>query len=312
MYRKKPNYFLIETLLPLKKKDMIYPRYGELERKIPDRLTNNLSAVSALYIYTGTPPHGYGTQAPNVAETVNRSYEYNRKRENKDMLIGDFKVERMQWEKRDGRFPHDKIHGNYIPFVVKEMTENFLMKYCTHIDATVDEIWKFFINTNSDILTKGRQTFCPFSNQSVTAVQAYETAYNFLKENTGEKGFGCLEWIQAFLSLYENESLKYTKIETEETESRKFNKATKQHITKTTRKGKRVTKKSKGLTESRKLMREYCCRFASYIKHKERGKKDRRAIASPGMFMRKPLQIVEAFHLQLSKQIPGSTISIGG
>lgn len=59
-------------------------------------------------------------------------------------------------------------------------------------------------------------------------------------------------------------------------------------------------------------MRHLVCRFASYIKHKERGKKDRRAIASGTPFLRMLLYVVELFHLELSKQIPGSTISIGG
>lgn len=44
----------------------------------------------------------------------------------------------------------------------------------------------------------------------------------------------------------------------------------------------------------------------------ERGKKDRRAIASAGMLLRPFLHVIEAFHLELSKDLPGSTISIGG
>lgn len=59
-------------------------------------------------------------------------------------------------------------------------------------------------------------------------------------------------------------------------------------------------------------MRQIVCRFASYIKHKERGKKDRRAIASGTAFLRMLLYVVEMFHLELAKQIPGNTISIGG
>ncbi|CAF4944184.1 unnamed protein product [Pieris macdunnoughi] len=51
---------------------------------------------------------------------------------------------------------------------------------------------------------------------------------------------------------------------------------------------------------------------ASYIKHKERGKKDRRAIASATMLLRPFLHVIEAFHLELARDLPGSTISIGG
>jgi len=52
--------------------------------------------------------------------------------------------------------------------------------------------------------------------------------------------------------------------------------------------------------------------FCSSLKHLERGKKARRAIASPSMFLRMMLHIVEDFHLELGKVIEGSTISIGG
>lgn len=53
-------------------------------------------------------------------------------------------------------------------------------------------------------------------------------------------------------------------------------------------------------------------RFASYIKHKERGKKDRLAICSAGMFLRMFLKVIEDLHLLISTDDKGSTISIGG
>jgi hypothetical protein len=52
--------------------------------------------------------------------------------------------------------------------------------------------------------------------------------------------------------------------------------------------------------------------FCSYIKHGERGKLQRRAIASANMILRMFLFIVEDFHLKLSKLMPGSTIGVGG
>lgn len=68
MFRRKYNTFLMETLLP----DYEGTKDGNntYKRKFNPELTKNLSSVSALYIYTGTPPHGYGSQAPKVAETV--------------------------------------------------------------------------------------------------------------------------------------------------------------------------------------------------------------------------------------------------
>lgn len=67
-----------------------------------------------------------------------------------------------------------------------------------------------------------------------------------------------------------------------------------------------------GVEEVRKYIQKIVCGFASYIKHKERGKKDRRAIASATLLLRPFLHMIEAFHLELSQDLPGSTISIGG
>lgn len=300
MYRRKHNTFLTETLLPNKGDSHLSQRYGELKRLIPPQYTNNLTTVSALYIYT------------KVAETVIRSHDYNRKKVNKEMILGSSPIQRMQWEEIDGKFPHGEVHGNFIPSCIREMTENFLVKHSTHIDSIVDNIVKDCLNTNSDILTKGRQTFCPFTGQSVTAAQAYENAYEFLSSNTDEVGFGVFEWVQSFLSLFDKEKIKYTSTEDVVEEKMKYIRSTKQHVLVQKKVSKRVTKTTENNEETVQVMKQVVCRFASYIKHKERGKKDRRAIASGTPFLRMLLYVVEMFHLELAKQIPGNTISIGG
>lgn len=68
----------------------------------------------------------------------------------------------------------------------------------------------------------------------------------------------------------------------------------------------------KGKDQCNKWLDDYARSFCSYIKHAERGKKDRRAIASGSLSMRMHLRVVEEFHLRLAKKINGSTISIGG
>lgn len=56
--------------------------------------------VSNYYIYTGTPPHGYGTQAPKVAETIERAYSFNLKKSNEVLTLDEkYNIERMHWEK---------------------------------------------------------------------------------------------------------------------------------------------------------------------------------------------------------------------
>lgn len=96
------------------------------EKSVAPEITNNLALISALYIYTGTPPHGYGTQAPKVAETVGRAYSFNKKpiQERKVTYDDIFEIEKLHWSYKDGPFPFDDIHGNFIPSEVLTMIEN--------------------------------------------------------------------------------------------------------------------------------------------------------------------------------------------
>ncbi|CAB3232779.1 unnamed protein product [Arctia plantaginis] len=68
----------------------------------------------------------------------------------------------------------------------------------------------------------------------------------------------------------------------------------------------------KGKEECNRWLDDYSRSFYSYIKHVERGKLDRRAIASGSIVIRLQLKIIEEFHLYMAKSLPGSTISIGG
>lgn len=70
--------------------------------------------ISDLYLYLNTPPVGYGTQAPKVAENIIRSYEYNLKIQNREMVIDSRTMSRLHWEAEDAEFPFDEIHhGNF-------------------------------------------------------------------------------------------------------------------------------------------------------------------------------------------------------
>lgn len=283
------------------------------KRKFNPEATQNLTGVSCLYIYTGTPPHGYGTQAPKVAETVIRTEEYNRKKENKSITIGGIDISRTMWNfDRDGPFPHDQVHSNYVTTVLREMCTDFLRNHGPQIDATVEAIMLKVKESNADTLTQGRQTFCPFKRQSVTASQAYEEALNFLEVNTDTPICSMLDWISATLSCFEKTELKVREATEIEVTRTIYDPETHQKITTKTKSKKMVDKLIKGELNVKKKMADLVCQFASYIKHKERGKKDRRAIASATMLLRPLLYIVELFHLELAKRIPGSTISIGG
>lgn len=213
-------------------------------------------------------------------------------------------------EMRD--FPHATVHGNYVTAHVRGCVEIFLLKYHTLVDCAVDQTMQEVTLSNSNVLTKGRQTFCPFQEQSVTAAQAYENAYNFFEANGVNDCHSLIGWVKGTMECFDKENLVHTQVMEKEVSVVKYDSVTKQKTT--IKKKKLITKtvKTKNVKETRKRMQELACRFASYIKHKERGKKDRRAIASGTMFIRAFLHIMEMNSLKLSEHLPGSTISIGG
>lgn len=94
-------------------------------------------------------------------------------------------------------------------------------------------------------------------------------------------------------------------------ESRKYFKNTKQWVLIKSHK-KRIRQQLISKDKVYLYMITHSTRFASYLKTKERAKKDRRAIASPQMILRSFLYAIEYFHLEISKHLEGSTTSIGG
>lgn len=288
-----PASLIYETTLP---DDMTKEEEERLEyRKIIDPIkTNTLSAVSNYYIYTGTPPHGYGPQAPKVAETVSRAYKFNLKRSRKTLKV-DSKddVERLNWEfETDGDFPHDRIHGNYLPSALREMTAQFVQEYHQVLDDSVERVMQDLLNTNSDTLTSGRQTFCPFTGQSTTAAIAYKRALDFLSTNLGNIGSSCLDWLKATMKIFELRSIRYLTLEKYDYKRKMYNRVTKQNNIIIEKRMRKTYKTSSSIEETREVMLRLTTRFASYIKHKERGKKDRRAICSAGMFLRMFLKVI--------------------
>lgn len=121
-----------------------------------------------------------------------------------------------------------------------------------------------------------------------------------------------LEWVQLFFECMNNHKLQTKTIVEKITTKRSYNRATgvldKRSI-------KKNTVEQIEMVDGDAIWStvfDYSWSFCSYLKHLERGKKKRRAIASPSMFLRMKLHIVEAFHLKLGKVIKGSTISIEG
>nr|QPL15381.1 polymerase PB1 [Hymenopteran orthomyxo-related virus OKIAV174] len=306
-YNEMDNSLLVSALVK-KNKQHQYNLYCETPI---DQLTNNLGMISGLYIYTNTPPHGYGSQGPKVAETVKRAYSYNLKKSNKVIKIGPYFVERLNWEEEDGPFPMEETHGNFLAKETKNMAIKFLKENCASIDSCVNKVMEKIAHSNSDVLTKGRQTLDSFTNQSVTASVAYKRMYDFYQYEFNCGTMSCLEWIRNFFLTLSKESIHVDYIKEVKYTKTKYDKNLKIRVEKEIIKTK-LSKKTLRKEEVRPYMMDFSRSFASYLKHKERGKLNRRAIASANVVLRMFLYIIEEFHLELGKYIQGSTISVGG
>uniref|UniRef100_W8CDN0 RNA-directed RNA polymerase catalytic subunit n=1 Tax=Ceratitis capitata TaxID=7213 RepID=W8CDN0_CERCA len=273
--------------------------------------TDGLHMCNSLYLYTNPPPVGYGTPAPKAAESVLRAYQYNRKISMKTLKIGNWEIEDTTiHEERD--FPINQITGNYIPSACRMMSDHYYFINQSSINAVVRDTYEWLMKTKADEMSRGRQTWDPESEKSITCAKAYSRTIEIVKDNLNTNPGTMLELLHCYINLLSLDSLKIKK------RTIKFKSRTIFDVIRRCRyqKTKRIIVLRNytihGNDEVFKYIINYTRSFCSYIKHKERGKKDRRAIASGNIILRTLLKIIEEFHLRLSKKVEGNTIGIGG
>lgn len=133
----------------------------------------------------------------------------------------------------------------------------------------------------------------------------------FFKVHTGQVAFTCLEWMQAFFTCCNEPLLKHKTVTWVEKKTIHVDRVTKQKTPRTRKI--RVIKwvTTVGREKCFRLMMDLARSFCSYIKHGERAKLQRRAIASANIILRVFLYAIEEMHLSLSKEMFGSTIGVG-
>lgn len=134
----------------------------------------------------------------------------------------------------------------------------------------------------------------------------------FFETNLGTKSTNCLEWLECFFKCCNLSEIRTKEVEIVQTKTFHIDKISRQRTPRI--KHHRVLKNKivKGREQCFRYMMDLARSFCSYIKHGERGKLKRRAIASANIILRMFLFIIEDFHLRLSKRMAGSTIAIGG
>lgn len=267
--------------------------------------TAGLRNMSLMYQYVNTPPLPVGVTGHKVAESVMRSVECNKLPNN-----GLSDNPTQAWPNSEP-FPFNEISSNFSPSACLQMFKDFLKANQPKIDAAMNETWDHLTTTNSDVLTKGRQTWDPINCRSVPSAQAYREVIKLFDENCPDRRPTLLGFIQCFHDVlglptltYRSKDLSESKINLKDPKTGVISQVvvTKTVVTTKTCKGEEVWSKIFG----------HATAFCAYLKGRERGKLERRAIASANMVLRAHLYIVEKFHLLLSQTLEGSVIGVGG
>nr|QGA70921.1 RNA-dependent RNA polymerase [Wuhan Mosquito Virus 4] len=276
----------------------------------PSSALNGLNSISALYQYTNPPPMGYGTPAPKVVETVLRAYGMNKNEEEKKFIsIDGYRISNTVWVSDDKEFPWYEPASNFSAPDFHRAARAFLFKNQKLITKVVENEMTIMVTQNSDILTRGKQTYCPLIESSMPCPRAYKNMLAFFTKNGSPPNLTLIQLISEFFRILgmrevvgkrvENQLKQYTRNTLKGTRKAwKLRKVIKRH----TYKGDDAFHYVLGLARS----------FCTYLKHSERAHLQRRAIASPNIVKRAFLHIIEKVHLALGEELEGSTISIGG
>lgn len=264
-----------------------------------------LKNISHLYQYVNTPPLAIGVTAHKVAESVLRSIEYNRLPDN-----GLGERPSQMWPS-DAPYPLDVITSNFSPQACREMFELFLIENHQLIDNCLNSTWEYINTTNSDVLTKGRQTWDPINERSVPSAQAYREITKLYDDNQEYRRPTLLGFLNSFHEELGAEELIVRNRE-RVTKTENIRNPQTGLILKVTKSSVRVKQHKLEGEEVYNNAFKRATSFCAYLKSKERGKLERRAIASANMVLRAHLHIVEKFHLLLSTKLPGSVIGVGG
>lgn len=87
------------------------------------------------------------------------------------------------------------------------MCIEFEKKHHQKIDEISNSVIEKMMSTNSDLLTKGRQTMCRLRLKSMPAPQAYANFLDVMTDNSGKKTFSMVELAQSIISLFEKKSI---------------------------------------------------------------------------------------------------------
>lgn len=267
---------------------------------------NPTQTQELLYAYTGPAPVAYGTRTRAVLENIHRPYKY---------FYNPEDVERALEKKTGDKEPEDiNVEGPSSGFhrdSVVAFAESFATKYNLALEKLRYWIMVKLPKMKYAELSKGRQTYSFLHKRNLPAPIALEETVEFLEQNLNRTvGPSMLSFCQAVIDVLELPITKYalkycdnphdilyeSSEDSEGEEIQRISFGTKTRVISFTRE------------ELWRQMRK----LNTMWKHLERGRLNRRTIATPSMLARGFVKIVEDAATVILENVPTSGVPVGG
>uniref|UniRef100_A0A140H4W7 RNA-directed RNA polymerase catalytic subunit n=1 Tax=Bourbon virus TaxID=1618189 RepID=A0A140H4W7_9ORTO len=260
-----------------------------------------------LYAYTGPAPVAYGTRTRAVLENVLRPYKYFYPEEDVQRALM-IKTGMKSPDNISTRTPSSGFHRDSVIL----LSEQLMHKYPEGFERLKTWLECDLLEMNYSELSKGRQTLSFLRDRNQPAPIALEETIEYLQQNLnrpiGQSMMCYLNAIMEVLSLpkttftYEVATqlahFDYDEFDDGETGPLRM------HFER--------AKKKVTITLTRQELWSKMCTLGTMWKHLERGRLNRRTIATPSMLVRGFVKVVEDAARVLLECLPSSGVPVGG
>nr|QKK82921.1 PB1 [Neke harbour virus] len=267
---------------------------------------NPTQTQELLYAYTGPAPVAYGTRTRAVLENIYRPYKYFYHPENIGQALqkktADKSPDDINVEGPSSGFHRDSVVG---------FSENFVKKYSLAMEKLRYWILVHLPKMKYAELSKGRQTYSFIHKKNLPAPIALEETVEFLEQNLHRKiGPSMVSFCQAIMDVLSLECTIYAlKVSdnphevvyesSEDSDGEYIQRINYGH-------------KFKVISFTREELWDQMRKLNTMWKHLERGRLNRRTIATPSMLVRGFVKIVEDAATEILENVPTSGVPVGG
>nr|QOQ34668.1 PB1 protein [Thogotovirus dhoriense] len=260
-----------------------------------------------LYAYTGPAPVAYGTRTRAVLENVLRPYKYFYKEEDVPQAL-QIKTGQKGPDEISTTSPSSGFHRDSVILLSRELKTKYPEAF-ERLKAWIDcEL----LEMEYAELSKGRQTLSFLRNRNQPAPIALEETIEYLQQNLGRPiGQSMLSYLRAVMEVLAMPKTTFTyevatnlaRFDFEEYDDGETGPLM-MHFEK--------EKKKVTITITQAELWDKTCTLGTMWKHLERGRLNRRTIATPSMLARGFVKIVEDAARVLLECLPSSGVPVGG